>query len=138
MATNLATRLLLRECQNLTNNPPAGIAAGIAAGRSKRNNNHSSSSSRGKSNQETQAGKEGEEEEGEEDIYVWEACIAGPENTPFEGGIFIANLFFPENYPYSPPKMKFTVEMWHPNGPFKRKNPIPSPFSLHILSSSKF
>ena len=33
-----------------------------------------------------------------------------------EGGFFRAELHFPKDYPQKPPKMKFTSEMWHPNG----------------------
>ncbi|CAH1758147.1 16005_t:CDS:2 [Entrophospora sp. SA101] len=39
----------------------------------------------------------------------------GPEGTPYEGGIFSATLRFPTDYPLSPPSMKFTCEMFHPN-----------------------
>jgi len=33
-----------------------------------------------------------------------------------EGGFFNAIMTFPENYPNSPPKVRFTSEIWHPNG----------------------
>lgn len=52
----------------------------------------------------------------EDDIFIWEALIQGPEETPFEGGVFPAELKFPKDYPLAPPTMKFTCEMWHPNG----------------------
>lgn len=52
----------------------------------------------------------------EDDLFVWEALIQGPEGTPFEGGIFPAELKFPKDYPLAPPSMKFVCEMWHPNG----------------------
>ena len=52
----------------------------------------------------------------EDDMFVWEALIQGPEGTPFEGGVFPAELRFPKDYPLAPPKMKFVTEMWHPNG----------------------
>ncbi|RAR04130.1 ubiquitin-conjugating enzyme [Stemphylium lycopersici] len=51
----------------------------------------------------------------EDDMFVWEALIQGPEGTPFEGGVFPAELRFPKDYPLAPPKMKFITEMWHPN-----------------------
>lgn len=41
--------------------------------------------------------------------------ISGPDGTCFEGGVFPAKLIFPPDYPLSPPKMKFTCEMFHPN-----------------------
>lgn len=52
----------------------------------------------------------------EDDIFLWEALIQGPEGTPYEGGIFPAELKFPKDYPLSPPSMKFLGEVWHPNG----------------------
>ncbi|KAH7552930.1 hypothetical protein BM1_07903 [Bipolaris maydis] len=52
----------------------------------------------------------------EDDMFVWEALIQGPEGTPFEGGVFPAELRFPKDYPLAPPKMKFITDMWHPNG----------------------
>lgn len=52
----------------------------------------------------------------EDDLFVWEAIIQGPEGTPFEGGVFPAELKFPKDYPLMPPTMKFTCDLWHPNG----------------------
>jgi len=52
----------------------------------------------------------------EDDMFVWEALIQGPEGTPFEGGVFPAELKFPKDYPLAPPKMRFLIDMWHPNG----------------------
>jgi hypothetical protein len=40
----------------------------------------------------------------------------GPDGTPYECGLFPAVLTFPRDYPLSPPSMKFTCEMFHPNG----------------------
>ena len=55
----------------------------------------------------------------EDDMFIWEALIQGPEGTPFEGGVFPAELKFPKDYPLAPPKMKFLTDMWHPNGAFR-------------------
>lgn len=54
----------------------------------------------------------------EDNFFEWEALIQGPEGTCFEGGVFPARLVFPPDYPLSPPKMKFTCEMFHPNSEF--------------------
>lgn len=55
----------------------------------------------------------------EDDMFHWEALIQGPEGTPYEGGIFAAELKFPKDYPLSPPTMKFVGGgVWHPNGEF--------------------
>eukprot|EP00049_Salpingoeca_infusionum_P027052 m.30010 g.30010 ORF g.30010 m.30010 type:complete len:166 (+) comp9230_c0_seq1:106-603(+) len=51
----------------------------------------------------------------ESDFFKWEALIAGPEGTPFEYGVFRAILTFPRDYPHSPPTMKFTSKIVHPN-----------------------
>ncbi|KDN70802.1 putative ubiquitin-conjugating enzyme E2-18 kDa [Colletotrichum sublineola] len=51
----------------------------------------------------------------EDDLLHWEALIQGPEGTPFDGGVFPAELKFPKDYPLAPPTMKFLVDMWHPN-----------------------
>ena len=52
----------------------------------------------------------------EDDLFSWEALIEGPADTPYEGGIFPAELTFPKDYPLLPPKMKFLCDIWHPNG----------------------
>ena len=55
----------------------------------------------------------------EDDMYHWEALIQGPEGTPFENGVFAAEMKFPKDYPLSPPTMKFVGGgIWHPNGTF--------------------
>uniref|UniRef100_A0AAQ4PUF6 UBC core domain-containing protein n=1 Tax=Gasterosteus aculeatus aculeatus TaxID=481459 RepID=A0AAQ4PUF6_GASAC len=51
----------------------------------------------------------------EENFFEWEALIMGPQDTCFEGGVFPAVLSFPSDYPLSPPKMRFTCDMFHPN-----------------------
>lgn len=71
----------------------------------------------------------------EDDLLHWEALIQGPEGTPFEGGIFPAELRFPKDYPLAPPTMKFLGEVWHPNGisalsPFPPYPLSPIPFPL--------
>lgn len=35
-----------------------------------------------------------------------------------EGGFFNAIMSFPDNYPLSPPTVRFTSEIWHPNGQY--------------------
>jgi ubiquitin-protein ligase len=35
-----------------------------------------------------------------------------------EGGFFKAEIKFPDDFPNSPPEMRFVSEMWHPNGAF--------------------
>lgn len=40
----------------------------------------------------------------EDDIFNWEALIEGPEGTPFEGGVLVAELTFPKVNPPSNPQ----------------------------------
>eukprot|EP00768_Dysnectes_brevis_P006704 gnl/Dysnectes_brevis/538_a595_3708.p1 GENE.gnl/Dysnectes_brevis/538_a595_3708~~gnl/Dysnectes_brevis/538_a595_3708.p1 ORF type:complete len:167 (+),score=6.81 gnl/Dysnectes_brevis/538_a595_3708:696-1196(+) len=49
------------------------------------------------------------------DVFRWQVVMMGPQDTPYEGGCFKAILTFPEDYPNSPPKMRFTTPMYHPN-----------------------
>ncbi|KAL8287592.1 hypothetical protein RQP46_003450 [Phenoliferia psychrophenolica] len=51
----------------------------------------------------------------ETDFFHWSCLISGPSETPFEGGVFEAELKFPRDYPLSPPKMKFNPPLFHPN-----------------------
>lgn len=43
----------------------------------------------------------------ENNFFEWEAYIKGPEETPYEGGVFLAKLSFPRDYPMNPPKVVF-------------------------------
>jgi len=39
----------------------------------------------------------------------------GPDNTPYKGGTFEVFIEIPQNYPFSPLKMKFQTKVYHPN-----------------------
>lgn len=41
--------------------------------------------------------------------------IAGPPDTPYEGGIFEAELLLSDDYPMSAPKILFNTKIFHPN-----------------------
>ncbi|XP_062230157.1 ubiquitin-conjugating enzyme E2 27-like [Phragmites australis] len=41
--------------------------------------------------------------------------IAGPRDTPYEGGTFLIDIRLPGGYPFEPPKMQFITKVWHPN-----------------------
>ncbi|KAH8235832.1 hypothetical protein KR032_008688, partial [Drosophila birchii] len=49
------------------------------------------------------------------DLFTWKASITGPDNTPYEGGVFHLVLLFDEQYPYSPPKVSFLTKIYHCN-----------------------
>ena len=79
----------------------------------------------------------------DDNLFVWSATIFGPDETPWEGrsvsgfvlcvslvgkiwflmcwefnsgGVFSLRLTFSERYPEKPPRVRFTSEMFHPNG----------------------
>lgn len=41
--------------------------------------------------------------------------VTGPNDSPFEGGLFKLELFLPEDYPMSAPKVRFITKIYHPN-----------------------
>ena len=43
------------------------------------------------------------------------SLFIGPEGSPFEGGVFKLELFLPEDYPMSAPKVRFITKIYHPN-----------------------
>ncbi|OHT01578.1 Ubiquitin-conjugating enzyme E2 15 [Tritrichomonas foetus] len=49
------------------------------------------------------------------DLFHWRVMIIGQPGTLYADGFFPAELTFPDDFPMSPPKMKFTCPMWHPN-----------------------
>lgn len=51
----------------------------------------------------------------EEDITKLTAYLQGPQDSPYEKGIFALSVEYPTDYPMSPPKIKFDTRIWHPN-----------------------
>ena len=41
--------------------------------------------------------------------------IAGPSDSPYEGGLFKLELFLPDEYPMVAPKVLFRTKIYHPN-----------------------
>merc|ERR1712006_4449 len=51
----------------------------------------------------------------EDNLRYFNVIIAGPQESPYEGGIFKLELFLPEEYPMAPPKVRFLTRIYHPN-----------------------
>lgn len=64
-----------------------------------------------------------------EDLFHWQATIMGPEDSPYQRGVFFLVIHFPTDYPFKPPKIAFTTRIYHPN--INRKGSI----CLDILGS---
>jgi len=39
----------------------------------------------------------------------------GPRDTPYDGGVFRVDIELDEQYPFVPPRMRFSTRVWHPN-----------------------
>merc|ERR1711988_1752952 len=51
----------------------------------------------------------------EDNLRYFNVIVAGPEGSPFEGGVFKLELFLPAEYPMVPPKVRFLTKIYHPN-----------------------
>lgn len=51
----------------------------------------------------------------EKNARYFHVVIAGPQDSPFEGGTFKLELFLPEEYPMAAPKVRFMTKIYHPN-----------------------
>ena len=51
----------------------------------------------------------------ENNLFEWQAIITGPDQSPYENGIYELKLTIPCNYPVKPPKIRFITEIFHPN-----------------------
>ncbi|ORX75567.1 putative ubiquitin-conjugating enzyme E2 [Basidiobolus meristosporus CBS 931.73] len=51
----------------------------------------------------------------EDNLRYFDVVVDGPTQSPYEGGAFKLELFLPEDYPLSPPKVRFLTKIFHPN-----------------------
>lgn len=51
----------------------------------------------------------------ETNARYFHVIVTGPGDSPFEGGLFKLELFLPEDYPMSAPKVRFITKIYHPN-----------------------
>ena len=50
-----------------------------------------------------------------DNIMIWHVKVSGPAGTPYEGGTFVVEIDFSDNYPFKCPNMKFITKIYHPN-----------------------
>lgn len=51
----------------------------------------------------------------EEQVDFWRCLLSGPDKTPYEKGVFLLYLRFPEKYPQQPPELRFETPIYHCN-----------------------
>ena len=54
-------------------------------------------------------------EPNDRNLFFWNVSIFGPNDSPYEGGLFNLTLNFSENYPFTPPTVKFITKIYHPS-----------------------
>merc|ERR1712059_25770 len=53
--------------------------------------------------------------DGTMNLMLWEYGIPGKKGTPWEGGLYKGQIIFKDDFPTTPPKVKFDPPLFHPN-----------------------
>jgi ubiquitin-protein ligase len=48
-------------------------------------------------------------------LTFWRLLLVGPKGTPYENGVFVLYAKFPDDYPSSPPEIRFVTPIYHCN-----------------------
>ena len=56
----------------------------------------------------------------EDNMRYFNVAIAGPVDSPYEGGVFRLELFLPAEYPMGPPKVRFLTKLYHYSQKFQK------------------
>ena len=51
----------------------------------------------------------------EDNLRYFRVVLQGPQDTPYQGGLFSLEMFLPAEYPMVPPKVRFLTKIYHPN-----------------------
>ena len=51
----------------------------------------------------------------EDNLRYFRVVLQGPQDTPYQGGLFSLEMFLPSEYPMVPPKVRFLTKIYHPN-----------------------